>query len=415
MLALVDCNAFYASCEQVFRPDLRGRPVVVLSNNDGCIVAANRQAKALKFPPFSPYFKIEGLLRQHKVAVFSSNYELYGDLSERVMATLGEFSPDLEVYSIDEAFLSLEGFTCDLVDYGRQMRRKVWRETRIPVSVGIAATKTLAKIANHVAKKQPAYQGVFFIDQASQCSQVLRQFPVADVWGVGRRLSQRLNDQGICTAWDLARQPPRLMRRRYNINMERAVRELNGETCIGLAEQPSPKRQIFSTRSFGQRIYELPQLLEAVSSYASTAMEKLRAQQSLVSTALVFIQTSRFDTINYSRTAVVQLPYPTNDTRLLVQELRQAVTTIFKPGLPYSKAGVGLIELTSSQHQQLDLLGQIQPLNSQRLMQAVDSINEKIPHSVFLASNGIKAAWTMKRQQRSPAYTTQWQQLPWVR
>ena len=265
MLALVDCNAFYASCEQVFRPDLRGRPVVVLSNNDGCIVARNRQAKSLNIPDLQPYFKVAELLRRHKVAVFSSNYELYGDLSERVMATLGLFSPDIEVYSIDEAFLSLEGFTCDLVDYGREMRVKVWRDVRIPVSVGIAETKTLAKSANHVAQKMPEHRGVFSITQAQQRSRILSQFPVAEVWGVGRKLSRRLNDQGIITARDLARQSPRLMRNQYSINMERTIRELNGEACMGLDEQPSPKQQIFSTRSFGQRIYELPQLLEAVS------------------------------------------------------------------------------------------------------------------------------------------------------
>jgi DNA polymerase V len=412
MLALVDCNSFYASCEQVFRPDLRGRPVVVLSNNDGCIVAANRQAKALNFPPFSPYFKVEGLLRYHKVAVFSSNYELYGDLSQRVMDTLREYSPDMEVYSIDEAFLDLDGFSGDLVDYGRQMRRRVWRDVRIPVSVGIASSKTLAKIANHLAKQQRDLRGCCAIYTERERIDALKQFPCDGVWGIGRRLSGRLRDQGVMSAWDLARQQPALMRKQFGVTMERTIRELNGEACIGLDQQPQPKQQIFSTKTFGERIFELPDLQEAVSNYASKAMEKLRAQNSLVSTALVFIQTSRFDVNSYSRSQVVQLPYSTNDTRLLVALLRKAVADMFQAGLPYSKAGVGLIEIISARHQQLSLISAQQSDKSLALMGVVDAINEKMPRSVFLASDGTHKAWGMKREWLSPAYTTRWEDLP---
>ncbi|MEH6651099.1 MAG: Y-family DNA polymerase [Motiliproteus sp.] len=422
MLALVDCNSFYASCEQVFRPDLRGRPIVVLSNNDGCIVARNRQAKALGLPDFQAYFKVRQLLEQHRVTVFSSNYELYGDLSERVMSTLAEFAPELEQYSIDEAFISLEGVTDDLNDLGRQMRRRVWRDVRIPVSVGIASSKTLAKVANHVAKKDPQYRGVFTLNNnANQRRSVLRQFPVAEIWGVGRRLSRRLNDQGIVSAWDLARQPAAIVQRQFGVVMARTVRELNGEPCLELEQQPPPKQQIFSSRSFGERIYQLEPLLEAVSSYASRAMTKLRTQQSLVSTALVMIQTSRFDEIHYSRSQVVQLPYPSNDTRLLLRLLRPAVTKIFKPGLPYYKAAVGLVELSPASHQQLDLLQPQQSTDSQQLMTLIDRINDKVPHGVFLASNGTpisaknSSGWQMNRGLLSPAYTTRWEQLPGVK
>jgi DNA polymerase V len=415
MLALIDCNSFYASCEQVFRPDLRGRPVVVLSNNDGCIVAANRQAKALNYPAFSPYFKVEGMLRHHNVAVFSSNYELYGDLSQRVMDTLRDFSPDMEVYSIDEAFLDLDGFSGDLVAYGLEMRRRVWRDVRIPVSVGIASSKTLAKIANHLAKKQRHLKGCCAIYTERDRVDALKQFSVDGVWGIGRRLSSRLNDQGVISAWDLARQQPKLMRKQFGVTMERTIRELNGEPCIGLDEQPQPKQQIFSTKTFGERIFELSGLQEAVSSYASKAMEKLRAQDSLVSTALVFIHTSRFDENNYSRSQVVQLPHPTNDTRTLVHLLRKAVADMYREGLPYSKAGVGLIEITSARNQQLSLINDQQSHKSQQLMGVMDAINKKIPKSVFLASNSTKKTWGMKRERLSPAYTTRWEDLPTVK
>lgn len=415
MLALVDCNAFYASCEQVFRPDLRGKPLVVLSNNDGCVVAANRQAKALNLPPFAPYFKVAGLLRQHGVNVFSSNYELYGDLSARVMETLREFSPDMEVYSIDEAFLDLEGIQGDLVEHGRSMRRSVWRDVRIPVSVGIAPTKTLAKVANHIAKGSPQHRGCFFIGSEVDRRQALKRFAVAEVWGVGRRLSQRLSALGIATAWDLARQPPKRLRQQFSVNLERTVRELNGEPCIEFDKQPQPKQQIFSTRSFGERIYTLDQLQQAVSSYASRAMEKLRKQDALVATVLVFIQTGRFDEINYSRSEVTKLPYPTNDTRIVVQQVRRVVAALFKEGLPYYKAGVGLVELVSSRYQQQDLFSSQQSARSQQLMAVVDQINTQQPQGVFLASDGIDKQWQMKRLRRSPAYTTRWDALPIIR
>ena len=415
MLALVDCNSFYASCEQVFRPDLRGRAIVVLSNNDGCIVARNRQAKALGVPGFGAYFKIANQLQQQGVVVFSSNYELYGDLSQRVMECLNDFSPELEIYSIDEAFLSLEGFKCNLTDYGREMRRTIWRHVRIPVSVGIAPSKTLAKVANHVAKKQKKYQGVFALDAEHKRIAALRSLPLDEVWGIGRRLSRQLNGLGLATALDLSRQHPKKLRRHFSVNMERTIRELNGDPCINLDQQPETKKQIFSTRSFGERVYTLEGLQEAVSCYASRAMEKLRRQDSLTSTVQIFIQTSRYDQINYSRSTVVKLPYPTNDTRLVVQKLREAIPSLYKSGLPYYKAGVGLLELSSADNQQLDLLTAQQPSSSYRLMDTLDTINQRSAGDLFLASNGIERRWGMKRFKKSPAYTTRWDQLPIAR
>lgn len=415
MLALVDCNSFYASCETVFRPDLRGRPIVVLSNNDGCIVARNRQAKALGIPGFGAYFKIAEQLQQHGVAVFSSNYELYGDLSQRVMSCLRTFAPEVEIYSIDEAFLSLEGFTGDLVAYGRAMRRTVWRHVRIPVSVGIAPTKTLAKVANHLAKGSPEYDGVCMLASAQQQQAALRRFPLGEVWGIGRRLETQLKELGLVSAWDLAHQPTGLLRKRFGVTMERTVRELRGVPCIELDQQPSPKQQIYSTRSFGARVYELAELQQAVSSYATRAMEKLRQQDSLTSAVQVFIQTSRYDQIHYTRSTCVALPYPTNDTRLVVQQLQRVLPGLFKPGLPYYKAGVGLLELSSAAHQQLDLLTEQQPPADHRLMETLDRINRRRPQSLFLARSGTHNNWAMKRLQKSPSYTTDWRQLPKVK
>ena len=388
---------------------------MVLSNNDGCIVARNRQAKALGIPGFGAYFKIAAQLQQHGVAVFSSNYELYGDLSQRVMNCLRAFSPEVEIYSIDEAFVGLEGFNCDLLEYGRAIRRDIWRRVRIPVSVGIAPTKTLAKLANQLAKQQRSLDGVCLLDTPYRQQAAMKQFPIASIWGVGRQLAKQLHELGLVTAWDLASQPPAQLGKRFSINMERTVRELRGDPCLNLDQQPPAKQQIYSTRSFGERVYDLEALQQAVSCYASRAMEKLRLQASLTARVQVFIQTSRYDQIYYSRSACIQLPYSTNDTRLVVQHLRETLPRLFKSGLPYYKAGVGLLELSDESNQQLDLLQQQQPLNGYRLMTALDRINQQYPGSLFLASNGIHRPWQMKRIRKSPSYTTRWKQLPVVK
>ena len=412
MLALIDCNSFYASCEQVFRPDLRGKPVVVLSNNDGCIVARNKEVKALGIPGLQPYFKMAPLLKQHKVHVFSSNYELYADLSSRVMNVASSFSPDVEIYSIDELFLSLDGMECDLNQYAKKIRKTIWRHVRVPVSVGIAPTKTLSKIANHAAKKYLGLKGVCILDNPKKWKSILKKIPVSDVWGVGRRLTERLTEFGVITASDLAQQSPESIRRFFNINLERTVRELNGEACMPIEGETEPRKQIFSTRTFGHRIYDLSELQQSISTYATRACEKLRKQQSLVKTATVFIQTSRFDELKYLRSTIVHMPHATNDTALVVRELKKSVKDLFIKSLPYYKAGVGLIDLTDQDNQQMTLFDNQQPKKRSRLMEVVDQINAKNCGSIHLASNGINQDWKMRRLKKSPSYTTKWSEIP---
>jgi DNA polymerase V len=412
MLALVDCNSFYASCEQVFRPDLRGKPIVVLSNNDGCIVARNREVKVLGIPGLEPYFKLEPLLKKHNVHVFSSNYELYADLSSRVMDVASSFSPDIEIYSIDELFLSLDGMKCDLNQYAKKIRKTIWRHVRVPVSVGVAPTKTLSKIANHTAKKYLGLKGVCILDNPKKWKSILKKIPISDVWGVGRRLTERLIECGVITASDLAQQSPESMRKLFNINIERTVRELNGEVCIPIEEESEPRKQIFSTRTFGHRIYDLSELQQSISTYTTRACEKLRKQESLVNVATVFIQTSRFDDLKYLRSKIVRMPYATNDTGLIVNQLNSKVKDLFIKGLPYYKAGVGFIDLSNQYNQQMSLFDNHQPSRRTRLMEVVDSINSKKYGSIQLASNGINQDWKMRRLKRSPSYTTKWSEIP---
>ncbi|MCO1336626.1 Y-family DNA polymerase [Microbulbifer sp. OS29] len=415
MLALVDCNSCYASCEQIFRPDLRGCPVVVLSNNDGCVVARSKEAKSLGIPDLQPFFKIEYLLRKHGVTIFSSNYALYGDISNRVMITLRQFSPEVEVYSIDEMFLDLHGLQECPLDYGQQIRQTLWREIRMPVGVGIAPSKTLAKLANRAAKKIPKCQGVCILDSPQKWQWLQRRTEVSDVWGVGRRLSKRLGHLDIKTAYDLAQANPKILRRHTNINIERTIEELNGVSCLSLEEQPSARKQIYCTRSFGEKLIELQPILQAVTLYASRAAEKLRAQASLVKSVHVFLHTSPHEPNYYSRSTVVQTPYPTDDTRLIVQLVKRAVSELYRRECRFLKAGVGLVELVPSSLGQGDLFTQGQPVRAGEAMQAIDHINQRFGRgTLFLGAEGIKKKWKMRQQHKSPAYTTRWDELPEV-
>ncbi|WP_444922915.1 Y-family DNA polymerase [Microbulbifer sp. DLAB2-AF] len=355
MLVLVDCNSCYASCEQIFRPDLRGRPVVVLSNNDGFVVARSKEAKLLGIGDLEPFFKVQHLLRAHRVAIFSSNYPLYGDISHRVMTTLREFGPNVEVYSIDEMFLDLHGLQEDWQDYGRKIRNTLWRNIRMPVGVGIAPSKTLAKLANRAAKKIPKCDGVCVLDTPEKWQWMQRRTAVNDVWGIGRRLTKRLADFGIETAYDLAQANPKTLRRRVNVNIERTIEELNGIPCLGLEEEPPAKKQIYCTRSFGEKLTELALILQAATLYASRAAEKLRTQKSLVKSIHLFLHTSPHEPNYYSRSAVVQTPYPTDDTRVIVRLVREAIADLYRPGCRFMKAGVGLIEIITRALGQDDL------------------------------------------------------------
>lgn len=413
MFALVDCNSFYASCETVFRPELRGKPVIVLSNNDGCIVARSKEAKALGIPDLQAFFKIEPFIRQHKVAVFSSNYALYGDLSKRVMDTLAQFSPEIEVYSIDEMFLGLEGFPQDLKVYGDLIRQTVWQNIRIPVGVGIAPTKTLAKLASRTAKNIPRLNGVCVLDQPHKWEWVLRRTELTKVWGVAKRMARRLQALDIQTAWDLAQASPKHVRSLSNVNLERTIEELNGRSCLQIEDAPLAKKQIYCTRSFGNKARTLEPIRAAVSLYATRAAEKLRAQNHLVSTIHVFMHTSPFESRFHSVSKVVQMPYPTDDTREIVRAARSAAESLFTEGHAFLKAGVGLIDISDRQYYQSDLWRPEQSPQADKLMRVMDAINIREGKStVFLAAQGVSKPWYMRQNFSSPKYTTKWNEIP---
>lgn len=418
MFALVDCNSFYASCEQIFRPDLRGKPVVVLSNNDGCIVARSAQAKTLGIPDLQPFFKIESLLRHHNVAVFSSNYALYADISERVMTTLHRFSPDVEVYSIDELFLGLTGMDCDLKALGAEIKQTLWQQVKMPVSVGIAPTKTLAKLANHAAKKIDKTQGVCLLDSPDKWQWLLKRVPVQSVWGVGRRLTKRLQHFDIHTASDLANANRKVIRAMSNVNLERTIAELNGISCLELESVRPAKKQIYCTRSFGKKATTAATLKQALALYASRASEKMRAQQHLATTLHVFINTSPHKPNYHAASTAIALPYPTDDTRVIVGAVCASVDKLFREGHAYLKAGVGIIEMQDRNHRQGDLFHAGQSPKTDVLMNAFDAINQKYGKgSLFVASQGNQPnrSWYMRQQNRSPQYTTQWADIPIIR
>jgi DNA polymerase V len=413
MFALVDCNSCYASCHQIFRPDLRGKPVVVLSNNDGCVVARSKEAKALGIPDLQAFFKIEAQLKAHKVHIFSSNYTLYGDISHRVMETLRRFSPEVEIYSIDEMFLSFAGMPVDLKAYGKTIKQTVWKEVRMPVCVGIAPTKTLAKLANHAAKKIDKSEGVCLLDKPHKWQWVLKRIPVTKVWGIGPRFGQRLNAIKIYSAYELAAADPKYLRQQFNVNVERTIRELNGICAIPLQEYPEPKQQIYCTRSFGEKLTELQPLLHAVSGYTARAAEKLRQQQHFASAMQVFINTSPHEPHYYGNSLTTQLPYPTDDTRILLSHAQQIVRKIFKADKRYLKAGVGLLGLTHKQFMQSDLFYPRQSIQSERLMAVLDAINQRYGQgSSYIAAQGSSQRWTMRQHYLSPAYTTRWRDIP---
>ena len=420
VFALVDCNNFYASCEKLFRPDLKDTPVVVLSNNDGCVVARSREAKLLGIKMGVPVFQIKAEMQRHGILAFSSNYALYADLSSRVMRTLEEMAPRVEVYSIDEAFLDLTGIesVISLVEFGQQVRERIGHWIGITVCVGIAPTKTLAKLANHAAKKYPATQGVVDLTNPDRQRRLLALVPVDDVWGVGRRLSKRLNALGITTALDLANASPRAIRDQFSEVLERTVRELNGESCIELEEIPPTKKQIVCSRSFGEKVTHFELLREAVCEYATRATEKLRKEQQQAKVMTVFIRTSPFkdNEPQYSNSASGELLIPSCDTRDFIELANHLLKRIWKDGFRYAKAGVMLSDFYDPGMFQPGLFDDISTRsNSQQLMSVLDTINQSGAGKVFFAGQGTKKDWSMKREHLSPAYTTRWDQLPRVK
>lgn len=417
--ALVDCNSFYASCEKLFRPDLKDKPVVVLSNNDGCIVARSAEAKALGLKMATPRFKVDNLLKQHNVAVFSSNYALYADISERVMTTLEALAPSIEVYSIDEAFLDLQGlaFVDSLNDYGQTIRQRVQKHTGIAVGVGIAPTKTLAKLANHAAKAYPATQGVVDLMDPLRQRRLLSITDVGEVWGVGRKVKARLNQMGISTALELANADLQMIRQRFNVVLEQTVRELNGESCLALESVAPKKQQIVCSRSFGQRVSTLSAMRSAISSYAVRAAEKLRGEGQCCQHLTVFIRTSPFATERpqYANSRSIKLPMATNDSRHLNQYAQQLLESIWADGYEYAKAGVMLADFMPAAVGQSDIFIDADREKRQRLMQTMDRINQRTGGKLKLASEQQQTGWQMARKHLSPAYTTSWDDLPKVR
>ncbi len=420
VFALVDCNNFYASCEKLFRPDLKHKPVVVLSNNDGCVVARSKEVKALGIKMGVPIFQLRDDIDQHGVVCFSSNYALYADLSNRVMTILEEEAPRVEVYSIDEAFMDLTGVghTVDLLEFGRSVKAKVDRCTGITVGIGIAPTKTLAKLANHAAKKYPATGQVVDLMEPARQRRLMALVDVNDVWGVGRRISEKLKVRGINTALDLADADAKTIRREFSVVLERTVQELNGISCLELEALAPTKKQIVCSRSFGKRITDKAELREAVAKYMTRAAEKLRGEKRLARVVQVFIRTGVFNSNDprYSNALSVELPNPTDDTRDLLEAADALFSRLFKPGFRYAKAGVMLTDFYEHGTYQHDLFrGSSERKHSKELMGVIDKINHSGKGNVFFASQGTSPQWAMKREHLSPAYTTRWAELPVVR
>ena len=413
VFALIDCNSFYASCERVFRPDLAKVPIVVLSNNDGCVIARSYDAK-----PFikmgEPYFQIKHKLRQHGIVPFSSNYALYGDMSERVMTLIESMVPTVEVYSIDEAFADLTGMT-ELDAFGRRIRAHVLRCTGIPVGVGIAHTKTLAKLANHTAKRlQQETGGVVDICEAHKRDWVLRNTDVCEVWGVGRRMKLHLDALNINTAMDLAKADPWMLRKKFSVVIEKTARELAGTPCLELDSVAPPKQEICCSRMFGQRLHDLAPIREAVASYAARACEKLRAQGSVCKRVRVSIRTGMFnpEEAKYANGVVVELPYPTDDVRLLTKAAVNALEHVFRPGFNYSKAEVLLLNLCQPGEYTDDLFAVSQPAEATKVMAVLDQINGRWGRGTLRsASVPSHPEWGMRREMMSQSYTTRLDQL----
>ena len=416
IFALVDCNNFFASCETVFNPSLSGKPVVVLSSNDGCIVSRSRRAKALGIPMGAPAFEYKDFIKKHKFYVYSANFALYGDMSDRVMKTLAQFAPDLEIYSIDEAFLSLKGIKADLTAYGAKIRQTLKKWTGIPVSVGIGPTKTLAKIANEKAKKDPELSGVLNITDHPQIDNLLSTIDVADVWGIGRQYAKFLKSHNIDNALELKNASDGWIKKNLTVAGLRTVWELRGIACIHLETAPAPKKGIISSRSFGYPVEKLHEVKEAVATYISRAAEKLRAQNSVCSYLTVFISTKHFGCQpHYFNSQGAILTPPTDDTTQLASNALRLVAKIFKPGFKYRKVGVILSGITAKNLLQLDLFGKNQA-KSKNLMKTLDGINAKLgSDTVFLAAEGIFRSWQAKQARKSQRFTTQWRELPLVR
>ena len=430
MFALVDGNNFYVSCERAFRPSLKTRPVVVLSNNDGCAIARSNEAKALGIKMGQPWFQCREIAEQAGLVALSANFTLYGDMSNRMMSIAAGLGPRQEIYSIDESFIDMAGVRGDLVARSQLVRERILQWIGIPTGIGIGATKTLAKLANHVAKSADRKPGSYPAELARVCNlavlpasdldAVLQATEVGEVWGVGRRIAKQLNDDGITTALELVRIDPATLRRRWSVVLERTVRELQGQPCIGLEHEPPPKKEIAYTRSFGQPVTSLSDLTQAVTEFASGAAAKLRLQGGLAGRINVFIHTSPFrEEPQYSRNAVMPLRRPTSDTRLLVQAAVRGLEGIYRSGFNYIKAGVMLMELQDGEIEQGELVLEDEPHDRGKMMGTLDRLNDRYGRgTVRLASAGTQSEgriWTMRQSLLTPRYTTCWDDMPVAR
>ena len=409
MFALIDCNNFYASCERMFQPDLIGKPVVVLSNNDGCVIARSNEAKDLGVPMGAPHFEYANFFKENKVNVFSANFTLYGDMSHRVMDILSEYSPEIEIYSIDEAFLKFQGFDkFNLTDYGKEICTKVKKWTGIPISVGIAPTKALAKLANRIAKKYPLQtQSSYVIDSDEKRIKALKWLKIEDVWGIGRQLSKKLKLNNVFTAYEFTLLEDAWVQRNFSVVELRLKLELQGVATLGL-DDVQPKKSIATTRSFDSNYTTYEQLKERISTFAVACAEKLRKQKSCSNSLMVFIQTNRHraELPQYSKSIVIDLPYPTNSAIELSKFAIKALDKIFKEGFSYKKAGVVIMDFTPESDKQISIFENSNPKHV-ALMNSMDKLNTCIgQQKVRLGSQDIKKIWKMKQENLSRRFTT---------
>jgi DNA polymerase V len=420
LISLIDANNFYVSCERVFRPDLIGKPVAVLSNNDGCVVSRSQEIKDLGVKMGVPAFQIQHLVKQHNIQLLSSNYGLYADLSARVMSILESFAPSIEIYSIDEAFLDFTDlYPCskDPIAYGQQIKQTVVRYTGIPVCVGMGPTKTLAKLANFAAKKWKQTGGVLDLSDIKRREKLMKIVPVNEVWGIGRQLSKQLNQLGIHTVWDLAQQLPQKMQQRFSVVMARTIMELNGIACLDLEEIAPAKQQIVCSRSFSRKLTSLPELTPAMAEFASRAAEKLRQQHSVVGCITAFIRTNPFaeHEPQYQRSASYRLDLPTQDSRIITRIVHRLLEDIYRPGFGYQKCGVQLSQIQAQTAPgQVDLFEFADhhlPQENRNLMQAIDQINRRFPKGIAIAATKIDQTWKPKAENLSQRYTTDWREL----
>ena len=413
MFALVDCNNFYASCERVFNPNLQHKPIVILSNNDGCIIARSDEAKKLGIPMGAPIFKYRSLIANHNVKVFSSNYSLYGDMSSRVMSILKQFTPDIQVYSIDESFLKLEGFEdYNLTDYGMLMKNRILKWTGIPTCAGIAPTKALSKVANKIARKYPNQtNGVYVIDTEAKRVKALKWTKIKDIWGIGKKLSNRLATKGCKNAYDFTQLPESWVKSNMSVVESRLQRDLLGIPTLDLEVQKS-KKSIATTRTFEKPLKELDKIKERISTFAFVSGEKLRRQNSHCHMIIVILRSNYFreDLKQHYATKVISLPYPTNSSLVLSNYAIKAIEEVFKSGIAYKKAGIILTGLVPSNNYQLNIFDW-ENSNHQPLMKTIDKINYRFSNKIKLANQDLKKTWKMKQDHLSPNYTTKLQDI----